>query len=258
MNFPLRQSVLLILWMTTLFVSAQEPPPGGQAPNQAYLRYVCAAPGDEQPKLFGEWPQFKPGLRLVLEGGAAGSQGLSSDLLPLSSGGYQPVAPGAARIIIVEIPADPTPVPQKKVRGSVNFQPKAGSFYTLLIRGEGSSLNLELIEDEPAVLKPAKPNEEPPPPRRSLRCWVLEPAIRVRISCPQAALNLEAGSEKPGRAENLKKGLWALDIQGEWKGQAFNTTVELDLEVPGNWSMFFMRDIYGRVAPTLLKDASLD
>lgn len=225
---------------------------------QAYLRYLCAAPGDEQPKLFGEWPQFKPRLRLALEGGGAGPLVLAPDLLPLSSGGYQPVAPGAARIIVAEIPPDPTAKTPSKVRGSENFQPKAGSFYTLLIRGEGSSLNLELIEDEPAVLKPAKPNEEPPPPRRSLRCWVLEPAIRVRISCPQAGLNLEAGSEKPGRAENLKTGLWTLDIQGERKGQPFNTTVELGLEAPGNWSMFFMRDIYGRVAPTLLKDAALD
>jgi hypothetical protein len=47
-------------------------------------------------------------------------------------------------------------------------------------------------------------------------------------------------------------------VEGENKGTPVSTTVELDLESPGNWTLFFMRDIYGRLAPTLKKDATLE
>jgi hypothetical protein len=42
-------------------------------------------------------------------------------------------------------PADKTP---PKTLAFLNFQPKAGRFYTLLIRGEGAAQKLDLLEDE--------------------------------------------------------------------------------------------------------------
>ena len=69
---------------------------------------------------------------------------------------------------------------------------------------------------------------------------------------------LENSSARPALAENLKAGLWSLEIEEEMQGQPFTTTLELDLEAPGNWSLFFMKDIYGRIGPALKKNASLD
>lgn len=226
--------------------------------TQAYLRYLCAAPGNQPTQVFREWPRFQPARRLALEGGPAGPVILAANLLPLSSGDYQSVALGGGKIVIQQLPADPTDKTPPQTLASLNFQPKPGLFYTLLVREEGSEIRLSLLEDEPAVLPPAKPGEEPPPPRRSLRCLVLEPGVRVQISSPEAGIQLAAGPDKPVVAENLREGLWSLNLSGESKGQPFTTTVELDLESPGNWTLFFMRDIYGRIAPTLKKDAFLE
>lgn len=229
-----------------------------RAPAEAYLRYLCAADGNVPPKQFGDWPLFSPTLRLAVEGGPSGPQILASNLLPLSSGGYQPVALAPGKIVIQELPADPADKTPPKTLTSLNFQPKAGRFYTLLIRGKGGEIKLDLLEDELAVLPPAKEGEKPPPPRRSLRCLVLEPGLQVKIASPEAGIQLAAGPDKPVVAENLRQGLWSLELAGENKGQAFSTTVELDLESPGNWTLFLMKDIYGRVAPALKKDASLE
>lgn len=242
---------------TDISVWAQPTSPAKTAP-QAYLRYLCASEGNVPPKAFGEWPQFQPPRRLAVEGTPGGPLLLAPSFLPLSSSNYQPVTLTPGKIVVQELSADPADNPPKKTLASLNFQPKADRFYTLLIRGEESGQMLDLLEDETAILPPAKEGEAAPPPRRSLRCLVLEPGLRVRISCPGAGVKLEVGPEKPVVAENLRKGLWALELAGKNKGQSFTTTVELDLESPGNWTLFFMKDIYGRVAPALKKDASLD
>lgn len=257
-------SWFLILTLAVLGLSQTTPnsvwaqPAPAKSPPQAYLRYFCASEGNVRPKVFGEWPQYQPPRQLALEGGPSGSLLLASNLLPLSSASYQPVALVPAKIILQELAADPAEKTPPKTLLTLNFQPKADHYYTLLIRGAGAENKLDLLEDEPAVLPPAKEGEAAPPPRRSLRCLVLEPGLRVQVSCPEAGVKLEAGPEKPVVAENLRKGLWALELAGKNKGQSFTTTVELDLESPGNWTLFFMKDIYGRVAPALKKDASLD
>jgi hypothetical protein len=190
--------------------------------------------------------------------GPSGSQILAANLLPLSSAAYQPVALAPGKIVVQETPADAANKATPKELASLNLQPKAGRFYTLLIRGEGAALKLSLLEDEPAVLPPAKEGETAPPPRRSLRCVVLEPGFRVKVSCLEAGVKMEASPENPSTAENLKKGIWSLNLEGEKKGTPFQTTVEMDLESPANFTLFFIKDIYGRIAPCLLRDASLE
>lgn len=236
---------------------AQPASPAKSTP-QAYLRYLCASEGNVPPKVFGEWPQFQPPRRLAVEGTPGGPLLLAPSFLPLSSSNYQPVALASGKVVIQELSADPADKTPPKILSSLNFQPKAGRFYTLLIRGDATAQKMELLEDEPAVVPPAKEGEEPAPPRRSLRCLILEPGVRVQISSPEAGIQLAAGPDKPVVAENLRKGLWNLQLSGDNKGQPLATTVELDLESPGNWTLFLMKDIYGRVAPALKKDASLD
>jgi hypothetical protein len=232
--------------------------PTGKTIPQAYLRYLCAAEGNVPPKVFGEWPLFQPARRLVLEGGSSGPQVLAPNLLPLSAGGYQGAAVSPGRILLQEVPAEPNAKTPPEILAALNFLPKADHFYTLIIRQGQSGMRIELLEDKPAVLPPSKEGEKSPPPPRSLRCLVLESGARVKISCLEAGVKLEATSDKPALAENLKKGIWSLAVEGENKGTPVSTTVELDLESPGNWTLFFMRDIYGRLAPTLKKDAALD
>ena len=253
---PFLTTAVCLGWSLPPCVLGQASSP--KAPPQAYLRYLCAADGNVPPKVFGEWPRYQPPRRLAVEGGPGSPLLLTSQLLPLSSAGYQPVALAPGKIVIQELSADPADKTPPKILSSLNFQPKDGRFYTLLIRGDATAQKMELLEDEPAVVTPAKEGEEPAPPRRSLRCLILEPGVRVQISSPEAGIQLAAGPDKPVVAENLRKGLWSMELAGENKGQAFTTTVELDLESPGNWTLFFMRDIYGRIAPNLKKDASLD
>jgi hypothetical protein len=247
---------LLFALILTTSILAQSP--SGKTTPQAHLRYLCAAEGNVPPKVFGEWPLFQPARRLVLEGGPSGSQVLAPNLLPLSAGGYQGVAVSPGRVLIQEVPAEPNSKTPPEMLAALNFLPKADHFYTLVIRQGQSGVRLELLEDEPAVLPPSKEGEKSPPPRRSLRCLVLESGARMKISCLEAGVKLEANSDKPAVAENLKKGIWSLAVEGENKGTPVSTTVELDLESPGNWTLFFMRDIYGRLAPTLKKDATLE
>lgn len=253
---PFLTTAVCLGWSLPPCVLGQASSP--KAPPQAYIRYLCAAEGNVPPRVFGEWPQFRAPRRLAVETGAAGPLLLASSLLPLSSSGYQPVPPMPGKIVVQELPADPADQTPPKTLASLNFQPKAGRFYTLLIRGAGAETKLDFLEDEPAVLPAAKEGEEPPPPRRSLRCLVLESGARATISCPEAGVKLEATSDKVVLAENLKKGIWSLTVEGNSKGTPISTTVEIDLESPGNWTLFFMRDIYGRLAPNLKKDASLD
>lgn len=233
-------------------------PANAKAPPQAYLRYLCAAGGNVPAEVFGEWPRYQPPRRLILEGGSSGPLVLASNFLPLSAAGYQIIPPVPGKIVVQELPQEPAGKSTPKSIAFINFQPKAGRFYTLLIRGDGAVTEMNLLEDEPAVLPPAKEGEEPPPPRRSLRCLVLESGVKARVSCPEAGIEIEAGPDNPVSAENLQKGVWSLEISGQHKNQPFGTTVELDLETPGNWTLFFMKDIYGRIGPTLRKDAHLD
>ena len=256
---------LLLPFLTTAVCLGLSLPPcvvgqasSPKAPPQAYIRYLCASEGNVPPKVFGEWPRYQPPRRLAVEGGPSGPLLLTSQLLPLSSAGYQPVALAPGKIVIQELPVDSTDKTPQKNLASMNFQPQAGHFYTLLIRGTGVETKLDLLEDEPAVLPASKEGEEAPPPRRSLRCLVLESGARAKISCLEAGVRLEATSDKPVLAENLKRGIWSLTVEGDNKGTPISTTVEFDLESPGNWTLFLMRDIYGRLAPTLKKDAALD
>jgi hypothetical protein len=256
---------LLLPFLTTAVCLGLSLPPcvvgqasSPKAPPQTYIRYLCASEGNVPPKVFGEWPQFQPPRRLALETGSAGPLLLAPSFLPLSSSGYQPAPPAPGKIVVQELPVDSADKTPPKILSSLNFQPKAGRFYTLLIRGTGVETKLDLLEDEPAVLPASKEGEDAPPPRRSLRCLVLEPGARAKISCPEAGVRLEAISDKPILAENLKRGIWSLTLEGDNKGTPISTTVEIDLESPGNWTLFLMRDIYGRLAPTLKKDAALD
>lgn len=253
---PLLTSAVCLGW--TLPSSTLGQPASPKTPPQAYIRYLCASEGNVPPKVFGEWPQFQPPRRLAVEGTPGGPLLLAPSFLPLSSSNYQPVALAPGKIVIQELSADPADKTPPKTLASLNFQPKAGRFYTLLIRGTGAETKLDFLEDEPAVLPAAKEGEEAPPPRRSLRCLVLESAARAKISCLEAGVRLEATSDKPVVAENLKKGIWSLMVEGDHEGKPISTTVEIDLESPGNWTLFLMSDIYGRLAPTLKKDAALD
>ena len=233
-------------------------PAATNAPLPPHLRIWCAHSGNVAPKLFGEWPTFQPGLQLFFTGGTAGEQALSSGLLPLSTQGYVPVTPGPAKVSLRE-----TPPPEAKIAGRVRaevpFAPKTGKFYTLVILSKGSDFALEIIEDLPAVLPPAKPGEESPPPQRSLRCLVFTPDTYVQVTCPEAGIkSLQGSTGKTNVAPNVKKGIWALAIQGKAGDKAFQNMVELDLDAPGNWTLFLMENIYGQVATYLQKDASLD
>ena len=180
---------------------------------------------------------------------------LAGDFLPLTARSYQEIPPRPAKLVVREKNVDPKVSP--KIRGTVNFQPKPGRFYTLVIQPGEGEMRLEILEDETPPPAP-KAGETPPPPRRSLRVLVLEPETKVEIVCPPAGLKLTASSGQPAKAENLPKGLFSLEIRGQGKGGPLRTTLELDLESPGDWSVFFMRDIYGRIGPTLKKDGSLD
>lgn len=165
-----------------------QPASPAKTPPQAYLRYLCAADGNVPPKVFGEWPQFQPPRRLAVEGGPGGPLLLTSQLLPLSSGGYQPVTLAPGKIVIQELSADPANKTPPKTLASLNFQPKANRFYTLLIRGEASAPKLEVLEDEPAVLPPAKEGEEPPPPAvlSAAWCWNRESGCKFPVPTPES------------------------------------------------------------------------
>lgn len=227
------------------------------APLPPHLRIWCAHSGNVPPKLFGEWPTFQPGLQLYFTGGPGGEQVLSSGLLPLYTQGYVPLPAGPGKLSLREM-APPEAKTAGRVRAEVPFAPKVGKFYTLVILPKGPDFTLEIIEDLPAVLSPAKPGEEPPPPQRTLRCLVFTPETSVQITCPEAGINLQGTTGKSSVAPNLKKGIWGLAIQGKSAGKPFQNTVELDLDTPGNWTLFLMENIYGQVAPYLQKDASLD
>lgn len=236
-------------------LSAQ--PAATNATLPPHLRVWCAHSGNVPPKLFGEWPTFQPGLQLSFTGGAGGELVLFSGLLPLSIQSYVPVTPGSGKLSLREM-APPEAKIAGKVRAEVSFAPKTGKFYTLVILPKGSDFALEIIEDQPAVFPPSKPGEEPPPPQRTLRCLVFTPDTLVEITCPEAGINLKGITGKTSVASNLKKGIWSLPIQGKTAGKAFQTTAELDLDAPGNWTIFLMEDIYGRVVPYLQKDAFLE
>lgn len=249
---------IALFWGLALTPSAPAESSPGKTNSQAYLRYLCAHEGNVRAKNFGEWPKFQPTLRLIWETGPSGTQMLTTNLLPLSSAAYQPIALAAGKVVVQETPAEAAGKTVPKELAALNLQPKTGYFYTLLICGEGTAMKLTLLEDEPAVLPPPKEGELPPPPRRSLRCLVLESGFRVKVSCPEAGVKIEASPEKSATAENLKKGIWSLKLEGEQKGAPFQTTLEVDFESPSNFTLVFMKDIYGRIAPCLLRDASLD
>lgn len=244
--------------MTADWAQPQTNPPS-KTPA-AYLRIVCAAEGDVPPPSFGEWPKFAPPITVSFVGGAGGEKTLASHLLPRSTAGYAAVVPGRGKLTVRDLPpTSPTPQPANpRVRASLDWQAVAGRFYTLILRQQKNDLRLEILADEPAVLPSPKGSEVAPPPKRGLRCLVLEPGVRVKVLNPEAGLKLEVTPEKPGLAENLKTGNWGLEIQGEKEGTPFVNSVELNLETPGNWTLFFMKNIYGKTVPYLLEDATLN
>jgi len=233
--------------------------PASKAPA-AYLRFVCAAEGDVPPPSFGEWPKFNPPITVNFEGGPGGIKTIASHLLPRSTAGYAALAPGKGKLTVRDLaPETSTLKPASpRVRASLDWQAEAGRFYTLILRQNKADLSLEILNDEPAVVPAPKGSEVAPPPKRGLRCLVLEPGVRVKVMSPEAGVKLELTPERPGLAENLKTGNWGLEIQGEKEGVPFVNSVELNLETPGNWTLFFMKNIYGKTGSYLLKDATLD
>lgn len=235
--------------------------PAPQIPIEGYLRIWCTLPGDQKPEVFGEWPRFRKSLRLVTGTEKKEAESiLVSQLLPLSTYDYRGVPPRPIRVLVQETDPPATPSGQPvggAIKASVPLQAKAGQFYTLVLLPKDGKISHILLEDEPAVLPSQKPGQEPPPPSRSLRVFVFEPGLSVLVSCSGAGVQIKASVDQPGRAKNLKAGLWTLDLKGDFAGQPYANSVEFDLNEPGNWSLFLMKDIYDRVVPFLQKDAIL-
>jgi len=252
------ESLLVWFWLLGLGAAIGQTPSASIPPvTPPHLRVWCAHSGNVKPAQFGDWPSFQPSLRLVFSGGPGGEQILSPSLLPLSTLGYFPLPTGAGKILLQETPSDGSKNPPATV-ATVPFAPKSGKFYSLVIQAKNLGFAMEIFEDEPAILPPPKPGQESPPPQRTLRCLVFEPDTTVEISCPEAGLGLKGSTGKIAEVKNLKKGIWNLQIQGRSGEKTFQRMVEFDLESPGNWTIYFMQDIYGRVGPSLQKDASLD
>jgi hypothetical protein len=254
------RAAFLLGWFWLLGMGAAN----GQTPSanvppvtSPHLRVWCAHPGNVKPAQFGDWPAFQPSLRLIFSGGAGGEQILSSGLLPLSTLGYFPLPAGSGKLLLQETPPEDSKSPPATV-ASLPFAPKAGKFYSLVIQAKNPGFVLEILEDDPAILPPSKPDEEPPPPQRSLRCLIFEQDTTVEITCPECSLDLKGATGKVSEIKNLKAGIWNLKVKGRSGEKSFQRTVEFDLASPGNWTIFFMKDIYGRVGPFLQKDASLD
>lgn len=142
------------------------------APLPPHLRIWCAHSGNVPPKLFGEWPTFQPGLQLYFTGGPGGEQVLSSGLLPLYTQGYVPLPAGPGKLSLREM-APPEAKTAGRVRAEVPFAPKVGKFYTLVILPKGPDFTLEIIEDLPAVLSPAKPGRNRLRPSVLCAAWFL-------------------------------------------------------------------------------------
>lgn len=243
-----------IVTSTPLFAQAPAPDPGSANSNTAHLRVICSHPGDNSQKSPGDWPSFRSPLELALTG-TGPDVVLVGDLIPITARSYFEISSRAGKLVVREKSTDPKNSP--KVRTTLSFVPKPGRFYTLVIGPGSEEMKMEVLEDE-GPPPPAKPGETPPPPRRSLRVLVLEPETKVEIVCPPAGLKLAANPGQPAKAESLPKGLFSLEIRGQGKGGPFSTTLELDLESPGRWTLFFIRDVAGQISPALQKDGSLD
>lgn len=219
----------------------------------ARLRFFTALPGEVKPKVYGEWPLYEPPLQLVYSGGAGGERTLVAQMLPSTGSGYAEIPPGRGKLEIREISTQ-DPKTRGPVRASLALETRPGLFYTAVLIKDGKGPRMEFWEDPPAR-RPAEKDQPAPEPERSLRCFVLEPGTEVELANPEVGLKILASFLKPGQASKLKPGIWNVETKATTEDPPAQSAVELDLTEPGNWSIFFLRDIYGKIRPTLRQDA---
>jgi len=250
------RAVLWLLVLALLTVEARPQatnPPATSVGNLARLRFLTALPGEVQPKVYGEWPLYAPPLQLVHSGGAGGERTLVAQMLPSTGTGYAEIPPGRGKLELREIsPQDPKA--RGKVRASLALDTKPGLFYTAVLVKDGQGTRMEFWEDPPAR-RPAEKDQPAPEPERSLRCFVLEPGTEVEVVAPEAGIKLQSSFLKPGQAAKLRPGIWNVETKVLTADPPAQSAFELDLTEPGNWSLFFVRDIYGKIRPTLRQDA---
>jgi len=218
-------------------------------PPGSYLRVICGSDGDTQPKIFGQWPEFQPALRLISVGGSGGEAVLVGNLLPLSCGGYIPLPPGATQVQLQEkISVSPEGKETWKNTGTAaSLAAKPGLFFTLLILEEGKQKRLQILEDPPAPKAPPS-GEEGLPEKRVLRCVVLEPGVSLRIFEAGGRMVLEAGQGKIGVWTNPPAGIFMVQIRGQGVAGPFDFRTELDFSVPAQKSIFVLKNIYGKIS----------
>jgi hypothetical protein len=250
------RAVLWLLVLALLTVEARPQAtnaPGTLGGNIARLRFLPALPGEAEPKVYGEKPRYEPSLQLVYANTATGDKVLVVQLRPHKASGYTEIPAGRGKLEIREIsPQDPKA--RGKLRASLALDTKAGLFYTAVLVKDGQGTRMEFWEDPPAR-RPAEKDQPAPEPERSLRCFVLVPGTEVEVTSMEAGLQVKAAFGKPGKSSKLKSGIWNVETKVLQAGSPVISSVELDLTEPGNWSLFFVRDIYGKIRPTLRQDA---
>lgn len=224
--------------------------------TMARIRFFTALPGEVQPKIYGEWPLYEPPLQLVYAGGGGGERILVAQMLPSTGTGYAEIPPGRGKLEVREI-STKDPKTRGKVRASLALDTKPGLFYTAILITEGKESRMEFWEDPPAR-RPAEKDQPAPEPERSLRCFVLEPGTEVEVASAEGGLKIQASFLKPGQASKLRAGIWNVETKILTADPLSQSAVELDLTEPGNWSLFFVRDIYGKIRPSLRQDAVAD
>lgn len=227
--------------------------PGTPGGNMARLRFFTALPGEVQPKVYGEWPLYEPPLQLVYSGGGGGERILVAQMLPSTGTGYAEIPPGRGKLELREISTQ-DPKVRGKLRASLALETKPGLFYTSVLVKDGQGTRMEFWEDPPAR-RPAEKDQPAPEPERSLRCFVLEPGTEVEVTGAEAGIKIQTSFLKPGQASKLRSGIWTVETKVLAVDPPAPSAVELDLTEPGNWSLFFVRDIYGKIRPILRQDA---
>jgi hypothetical protein len=174
-------------------------------------------------------------------------------MLPSTGSGYAEIPPGRGKLEVREISTQ-DPKLRGIARASLALETKPGLFYTAVLVEQGKEPQLEFWEDPPAR-RPAEKDQPAPEPERSLRCFVLVPGTEVEVTSMEAGLQVKAAFGKPGKSSKLKSGIWNVETKVLQAGSPVISSVELDLTEPGNWSIFFLRNIYGKIGPSLIKDA---
>jgi len=225
-------------------------------PAGAYLRVVCGSDGDTEPKVFGEWPEFQPALRLISLGGSGGEMVLTGNLLPLSCGAYIPLPLGATQVQLQEkISVSPEGKETWKNTGTAaSLAAKPGLFFTLLIVEEGKQKRLQIFEDPPAPKSPPSGGESLPE-KRSLRCVVLEPGVSLKIFEPGGRMVLEAAQGKVGVWTTPPAGIIMVQIRGQGVAGPFEIRTELDFSTSAQKTIFVLKNIYGKISGVAKDDS---